>query len=536
MTFKYALGLAALPFLVYACNSTDSSTETESSSETVTLPGGQRSLYNAEAVIPPMCYTRTEGQHNPCYTCHQNAINGVGHENRMDDGFLQGDYTFSDTAQFNHYTNLFVDRSEQVNAISDAEILSYINEDNYSDLASRLEQGGFDGWIPDLANLQNPGQAFDADGFAKDGSGWVAFNYKPLPSTFWPTNGSTDDVIIRLPEKFRQTLAGSDSKQVYQANLAILEAAIKNLEEISVPSLDENVLGEDLNHDGQYTVINTLQRPDFYLGLANDVDVVTFLYPEGTEFLHTVRYVGVDEEGMIFNAPRMKEVRYMVKTRFYGKPMLGNFYAEEEFEKDQGMLPYYRDLGDAGIDNGFGWTLQGFIEDADGSLRPQDYEETLYCMGCHTTIGATIDKTFAFPRKVTGSEGWGYLNLHGMKDVPSLGTSTGEILDYLRRVGGGDEFRENTEMLARWFTADGEVDEAKVKAADVYELITPSRERALMLNKAYRIIVEEQSYLKGRDATVKPATNVYELVDLTSVPTLPEELHVEKDIRLDWSE
>jgi len=28
-------------------------------------------LYNREAVIPPQCYTKTEGVNNPCYTCHQ---------------------------------------------------------------------------------------------------------------------------------------------------------------------------------------------------------------------------------------------------------------------------------------------------------------------------------------------------------------------------------------------------------------------------------------------------------------------------------
>ena len=31
-------------------------------------------VYNREAVIPPMCYTRTEGRHNPCYVCHQGRV------------------------------------------------------------------------------------------------------------------------------------------------------------------------------------------------------------------------------------------------------------------------------------------------------------------------------------------------------------------------------------------------------------------------------------------------------------------------------
>jgi hypothetical protein len=28
-------------------------------------------IFNNEATVPPQCYTKTEGRHNPCYTCHQ---------------------------------------------------------------------------------------------------------------------------------------------------------------------------------------------------------------------------------------------------------------------------------------------------------------------------------------------------------------------------------------------------------------------------------------------------------------------------------
>jgi hypothetical protein len=489
--------------------------------------------YNAEAVIPAMCYTNTEGRYNPCYTCHQAAINGINHENRMDDGDLQGDYTFSDLGQVNRWENLFIDRSSAVAAISDDEILAYINQDNYSSLAGRLKD--FQGWIPDLENLHDPTQAFAADGFARDGSYWVAFNYKPLPSTFWPTNGSTDDVMIRLPAPFRSDREGHYSKPIYQANLAIVEAAIKDLREISVPPLDENAIGVDINGDGQLSEITQLQRPSHYLGGAADIEVVTFLYPKGTEFLHTVRYIGVDAEGNIYNAPRMKEVRYMKKFRFYSKPILGGFYAEEQFEKYQGAYPYYNSRGDKGLDNSYGWRLQAFIENADGELRPQTYEETFFCMGCHSTIGGTIDKVFSFTRKIDGAEGWGYIDLKGMPDVPAKGETEGEFLKYLRLVGGGDEFRQNEEMILRWFLPDGSLNEAAVKnVADIYELITPSRERALILNKAYRVIVKEQSYIRGRDASVTPATRVLHTVD-TNIPPLPPDKRVKRDMRLDWA-
>jgi hypothetical protein len=156
-------------------------------------------------------------------------------------------------------------------------------------------------------------------------------------------------------------------------------------------------------------------------------------------------------------------------------------------------------------------------------------------MGCHTTIGSTIDQTFSFARKITGPAGWGYIDLRGMQDAPNIGEIDGEILTYLKRVGGGSEFRENEEMRERWFNEDGTVDEAAVAAADVYELITPSRERALALNKAYRAIVQEQSYIYGRDATITPVVNVYDVVDPETAPTLPPEYQYSWDIRLDWS-
>ncbi len=188
------------------------------------------------------------------------------------------------------------------------------------------------------------------------------------------------------------------------------------------------------------------------------------------------------------------------------------------------------------MDNGFGWMVLGFIEKEDGSLRPQSNQEQRFCMGCHTTVGTTIDQTFAFPRKVTGAEGWGYINIKGMRDAPAINQDEGEIAQYLRLVGGGNEFRENDEMQARWFNEDGSLKRDKVADADVYELITPSRERALALNKAYKLIVEEQSYLYGRDATLKPAENVYRHINPDEVTPLKPEKRIDGyDIRLDWS-
>lgn len=176
-------------------------------------------LYNREAVVPPQCYTRTDSVYNPCYVCHQDRI--PGRENVMNDAGLQTEYSFSELGQKNHWKNLFEDRTQRVATISDDDILHYIGQDNYSDLAPRLQAAAFQGWIPDLKDLQSGGGAFDAEGFARDVSNWVAFNYKPFPSTFWPTNGSTADVMIRLPVIYRTDAAGAYSREIYKANLAI---------------------------------------------------------------------------------------------------------------------------------------------------------------------------------------------------------------------------------------------------------------------------------------------------------------------------
>jgi hypothetical protein len=108
------------------------------------------------------------------------------------------------------------------------------------------------------------------------------------------------------------------------------------------------------------------------------------------------------------------------------------------------------------------------------------------------------------------------------------------FLTYFQRVGGGDEFRQNTEMLDRWFKENGDVDLDKVaKAESVYDLITPSSRRALDLNKAYLTIVKEQSYIFGRDATITAAKNVLQRVDENQAP-LAKEHRYQWDMRLDW--
>lgn len=492
-------------------------------------------IFNDEAPIPPQCYTKTDGRHNPCVTCHQNYDRSVEDRlNELDDGALQGEYSFSDVGETNHWTNLTVDRRAWLSQVGDKTIENYVNTDNYSSLDERLREQGFKGFIPDLEQYSLGPEAFDERGLARDGSFWVAFNYKPFPGTFWPTNGSTDDVVLRLPAEFRQ-LKGKFNRDVYYANLTLVELSIKNEPSAEIWPVDEKALRADLDGDGKFGTATLIRMSTHYVGDASAIELSFQQFPVGAEIMHSVRYVGVTDDERVFVPKRMKELRYMRKVNTLSRAVISGRYAGERKEKHRGMTPNYISRGDAGFDSGLGWFIQGFIEDYHGELRPQSYEEGMYCMGCHTAIGATIDGTFSFARKVAGAEGWGYIDLVGMKDAPSRGEEHGEILNYLARTGGGSEFRENPEMVERWYREDGSVDEAKVRAADVYTLITPSRRRALDLNKAYSHIVRHQSFIVGRDATWSPVKNVLSVVDESVAPLEARYRFFGWDLRLDWA-
>ncbi len=493
-------------------------------------------MLNLEASVPPQCYTRTEGQHNPCYTCHQVYDRSAQDRlNQLDDGNLQGEYGFSEVGAENHWENLFEDRRAWVAAVSDEAILAYVGKDNYTSLAGRLREQGFDGFVPDLAAFADGAAAFDERGLARDGSQWVAFNYKPFPGTFWPTNGSADDVVIRLPREFREK-DGQFQRDLYYVNLTLVELNLKRLERAPIWPVDEAALGFDVDGDGRLATATEVALATHYAGDASDVALAFQQFPAGTELMHSVRYLDVDDGGRVVASPRMKELRYMRKVSVLDRSEIANRYAAERREKLLGELPSYIRRGDEGLDNGLGWFVQGFIEDYEGELRPQSHEETNYCMGCHTSIATTLDSVFSMGRKVTGGPGWRYVDLVGMPDAPSIAEPGGEIANYLARAGGGSEFRENLEMLQRFFDAAGQVNTAAVAAApDVYTLVTPSRRRALDLDKAYVHIVRHQSFIVGRDASIAPVTNVLRTVDDTSVPLEEERRFFGWDIRLDWT-
>lgn len=494
---------------------------------------------NLEASVPPQCYTKTAGIANPCWTCHTQSQG----ENYQVDWHLQAEYAFSDFALTNRWANLFIDHSAAIAKIANADILTYIRTDNYTPLRQALKtQTTYPGYVPDL----DLAQRFDADGFASDGSGWRALRYKPFLGTFWPMNGSADDVMIRLPRVFQTDVKGNVSREIYKTNLAILEAAIAVPPSVTSPNLlreveplDEAIAGIDLDGDGRLQQIIAIRGlPSHYTGAARDIAVRRFLYPQGTEFLHTVRYIDPDNPALL--STRMKEVRYSRKTMWLDDWALLRAYEKELLEKEEGKLPSFSGSPLVGLRNAFGWQLQGFIEDTHGRLRLQTEEEHRFCMGCHTALGVTVDQTFAFARKVPGAGGWRHQDLRGLPDVPQTGHSDPEILTYFRRVTGGDEFRANDEVLGRFFP-NGVLDESVVRRAalggdkDLTFLVVPSRERALQLNKAYRALVAEQHFVFGRDSLIAPPLNVHKEIENGSTD-LSVTGHVYRDGRLwlDW--
>jgi hypothetical protein len=504
---------------------------------------------NRLAYIPPQCFTKTRNSEhgptqNPCYVCHAQARE----PNYADQPELQLAYAFpqraSERTVINRWSNLFVDRSTALARISDQEVQRYISADNYHDahgrpaLAGSLARlpaawdtngdGRWNGYVPDAAFR------FDAGGFDREtdgrATGWRSFSYYPFPGAFMPTNGSFDDVLIRLPRAFRQRDDGSDDETVYAINLAVVEALIKRSDVVIDPA-DENVLGVDLDADGR---LGLAQRVAFnwaplqgrgmsYVGparreqAAGRVHLAAGLYPEGTEFLHSVRYLATDADGRVHAAPRMKELRYARKRVWSSYSNLQQAALREikEGELNPGRAEQFSGNAETGLDSRIGWTYQGFIEDARGRLRPQSFEETAFCLGCHGGLSATEDGSFAFPRKLDGSatQGWAHWSNSAAQALPDPLRDDGrpEYATYLLNNQAGDEYRANDEVRERFFQTDGSPrpEAFAALAQDVAGLMLPSARRALALDKAYWLVVREQSFSAGRDALLAPAMNVH---------------------------
>ena len=497
-------------------------------------------LSNPEATVPAQCYTKTQGISNPCWTCHTDPQA----PNEWVDWDLQESYDFSEFALTNRWTNLFKDRHAAMARISDEAVLAYIREDNYTPLMNALSnRADYPGYKPDLDFRQG----FDHTGFARDGSQWRAFRYKPFPGAFWPTNGHTDDVMLRLPKPFR-TLNGIPNREIYKINLSLLEAAIAsppkapNQPHGQYPTepISETLANFDIDGNGNIEGFarTIAELPAHFAGDASAIPLETYVYPRGTEFLHSVRYIDPEKPGQ--TGTRMKELRYARKAAFLDSWAMTKVYEKEYNEKEEGSLPSYAGSPFVGLRNSYGWQIQGFIEDAEGRLRLQSFEEHQFCMGCHGSLGITVDHSFSLPRKVPGAKGWGYQDFNGIQDVPQIGHKKGEIATYFERVGGGDEFRTNREILDRFFQDGRPLTSALKRAApggdqDLTYLIFPSHDRAMALNKAYMTIVAEQQFEKGRDIIIGPIDLVHRKIE-NGTTDLGRTKRVFRDGRiwLDW--
>ncbi|WP_199775503.1 hypothetical protein [Microbulbifer pacificus] len=507
---------------------------------------GRLYLSNPAAVTPPQCYTNTENAggpaSNPCYVCHTSS-QAPNFTNDLD---LQLVYDFAEPARANRWLNSFKDRSDYLASVSDKAILDYVREDNFRTqdgripLAEKLTQqlpaswdgnqnGIWDGYVPDV------GFDFDGEGFDRDSAGkptgWRALAYTPFPGTFFPTNGSTDDVLIRLPVMYQRDEKGNYSRDVYRVNLAIVEALIKRAD-VAIAPVDESRLNVDLDKNGELTTATHIvydweplkQRFMSYVGearlaqLSKAAPLSGGSYPLGTEFLHSVRYLDVSADGEVRMAPRMKELRYAKKVRwvtYFQHRELAADELKDAHDFPDRLEPVVGDI-ERGVSNRRGWRYSGFIEDADGDLRPQSFEELATCTGCHGAIGANMDGGFAMTRKLDAADSfqrgwyhWSQKPLAGIRE-PLREDGRGEYAFYLQQVGNADEYRSNDEVRANFFDETGSLKTAMLErlAADINALIMPSPRRALDLNKAYRAIVEEQSYREGRDAVLAPRANL----------------------------
>jgi hypothetical protein len=503
---------------------------------------------NPVAYIPPQCYTRPttdEKTYNPCYVCHTSSKE----PNFLNDIDVQLNYNFPETGLTNNWLNVFKDRSQKISALSDEKITRYVKQDNYFSenggiiLAAKLKNppiewdrnknGLWDGYKPDVYF------SFNAQGFdqAPNGAftGWRAFAYYPFPGTFMPTNGSTDDVMVRLPEVFRQLEAGQYDEKTYIVNLAIIEALMKE-KDVIIDWVDERIFGVDLDKNGELTETNVIKydwaplegRNMSYVGQAKlalesgKVHLAKRLYPEGTEFIHSVRYLEVTDQG-IKMAARMKELRYSRKNSWRSYHQLRTIVDNEVKERHDFPDRTKVVTGDmeTGLNIAQGWTYQGFIEDDIGELRPQTHEETYFCTGCHGYIGASNDTTISFSRKLGHNafqNGWYHWQDKGLENTPDplREDGRGEYEYYLSQNPTGNEYRNNLEVVSKFFNENG----TKKKKAfellsnDITYLLMPTAERAMALNKAYKIIVEEQSYHLGRDPIIKPLNTVRHSVEI----------------------
>lgn len=391
---------------------------------------------NPYSHIPAQCYIETSGgTQNACQYCHTDGLAQRGFGNNTPQagaspvlGNLQAEYAFA-ALHYPHLPNgsinpwrntLFPERLRSAVAATgqdpaDWDMRAYIRQDNWP-VAYARRPGDPRRWDAGVAHpfrlfpgLDPADLPADSDGFVRSAdsehgffrdqqgwlTGWRAINFVPY-GIFTPLTGSVSGIYIRLPTVFMRDEQGRFSRSIYERNLDALAEAIQD------------------RRDGS--------SPTHYLGAAKHVVIQSGLYPVGTEFAHPLHYVDVAADGSSgapssfpgTRARRLKEVRYMYKDRPFDPAYASPAVKEED-------APVRVGEGEAWIDNGAGWILAGFIEGAQGQLRPQTPSELTQCVGCHSGAGPqddiayaeftsgtgnTVDSTWSLPRQLPGELGW----------------------------------------------------------------------------------------------------------------------------------
>jgi len=428
--------------------------------------------YNEDPAIPAQCWIETSyGTQNACKYCHTNYLADIKHGNNFPIAEDQILFSFpSPNLNKVNWKNVIhpeeiIQRLKKeeikVPQSDDPEILDYVRSDNWGAAYKKARANGDDSWN-NLSNADSDFQLFpslnpddlfpysdknptddathgyiDQQGFVRNNkngyTGWRAVNFFPY-AIFTPLTGAVSGIYIRLPKLF-MTKDGEIDIEVYKKNLDLLEKNIKN------QKIDS----------------------EFYYGDAVRIKVMKGFYPVGTEFAHPLHYVdlnadreiGVNLDGLNENrdkdyefpgtrSKRVKEIRYMYKWKEVSLENIGAKKEKEETPKIIGKE------WKGWIDNNTGWVIAAYIENIKGELRPQTTEELLQCLGCHSSVGNTVDAIWSFQRKLPEDLGWQEMNYGFYKksepektrlhDYYNQNTDMGELEYFYFTVVGADLF------------------------------------------------------------------------------------------------
>lgn len=427
--------------------------------------------YNEDPAIPAQCWIETSyGTQNACKYCHTNYLAEIKHGNNFPIAEDQILFSFpSPNLNKVNWKNVInpeeiIQRLKEegikVPQPDDFEILTYVRNDNWRAAYKTARPSGDDSWN-NLSNAESDFQLFpalnpddlfpysdknptddathgyiDQQGFIRNNkneyTGWRAVNFFPY-AIFTPLTGSVSGIYIKLPGNF-MTKDGKLDIEVYMKNLDLLAKNIKN------QKIDS----------------------EFYYGDAANIRVTKGFYPVGTEFAHPLHYVdlnadgetGVNLDGLNQNktadyefpgtrSKRVKEIRYMYKWKDVNLNDIG-------IKESEGIPKAIGKEWKGWIDNNAGWIIAAYIENREGELRPQTTEELLQCLGCHSSVGNTIDAVWSFQRKLPRELGWQEMNYGDYKksrpdktrlhDYYNQNAEMGELEYFYYTVVGADLF------------------------------------------------------------------------------------------------